>query len=689
MSGPNERGQSGLRGDIEGLRAVAVIMVLLYHARIPGISGGFAGVDVFFVISGFLITSLLVREVQQTGRISITKFYARRARRLLPAATLVLIVTAIVGWVVLPADARVQLGREIIASTFYVVNWELAAQSVDYLAEDSSPSAVQHYWSLSVEEQFYVFWPLIMIAAISVAAAVRGRPFRYMAAALALVTAASLAWSVSSTMANPGTAYFATTTRVWELGFGALLAFVVGRLSRLPRGIAEAVSVSGLVLIGVAALFVTSATPWPGSAALLPVLGTTAVIAAGCAKRGTLVGRLLGVAPLRFIGGISYSLYLWHWPLLVFMDEVRPGTGLRGRIAVMFLGVALAYASKRLVEDPVRFRRSLAVSPPRALAWGGVAMATSTSVAAALMVTAPRLDSDLPSWAQGARALMVDPTAREPQQRADVASALPVSGKVYPSPGLATEDVPLLYDDGCQVEVEDVEPLSCDYGDTDSDTVIAVVGDSKVGQWLPAFDLVGQEEGWLVRTYTKSACAFTDALTSVDGEPYTSCREWGRNVLNELTQEDGPEIVVTSSGRSDASRDGAEPGSESLVAGYVSYWEELRDAGIEVVVLADNSHPGTEVYTCIADNPDDFSACNFADGEGTGTAALRTAADELSGVEFVDLSPWICPEDTCSAVIGRVLVYRQGSHITATYAETLAPVMGGMLSPALQSTAQP
>ncbi|MGB3187193.1 MAG: acyltransferase family protein [Ornithinimicrobium sp.] len=688
MSGPHQPEPSPLRGDIEGLRAVAVIMVLLYHARIPGISGGFAGVDVFFVISGFLITSLLVREVQRSGRISITKFYARRARRLLPAATLVLIVTAVVGSVVLPADVRAQLGREIIAATFYVVNWELAAQSVNYLAEDSEPSAVQHYWSLSVEEQFYVVWPLIMIAAVSVAAAVKGRAFRYMAVALTLVTVASLAWSITSTMSNPGTAYFATTTRVWELGFGALLAFAVGRLNHLPRAMAEAMSLGGLVLIAVAALFVTSATPWPGSAALLPVAGTTAIIAAGCAKDVTVVGRLLGIAPLRFIGGISYSLYLWHWPLLVLMDEVRPGTGLRGRIAVMFLGVALAYASKRFVEDPVRFRRSLAVSPARALAWGGVAMAASTSVAAAVIVTTPRLERDLPSWAQGARALMVDPSAPEPQQRPDVASALSVNGEVYPSPGLATEDVPLLYEDGCQVNVDDVEPLSCDYGDTDSDTVIAVVGDSKVGQWMPALDQVGQERGWLVRTYTKSACAFTDAVTAVNEEDYTSCREWGQNVLNELTQEDRPDVVVTSSGRKDASREGTDPGPESLAAGYVSYWGQLEESGIEVVVLADNSHNGTEIYTCVADNPQDFTACDFADGEGSGTEALRTAADELSEVEFVDLASWICPEDTCSAVIGRVLVYRQGTHITATYAETLAPVMGEMLAPTLKSASQ-
>ncbi|MGB7425697.1 MAG: acyltransferase, partial [Ornithinimicrobium sp.] len=485
MSGNVKHAPTALRGDIEGLRAIAVGMVLLYHARVPGISGGFAGVDVFFVISGFLITSLLVREVQRSGSISIPRFYARRARRLLPAATVVLVATGVVGYLVFPALSRAQLGSDILTSTFYVVNWSLAARSVDYLAEDATPSALQHYWSLSVEEQFYVFWPLLMIAAVILAKRRSGSPFRYMGLSLAAITFASLAWSIIQTQQNPSTAYFVTTTRVWELGFGALLAFAVVWLGGLPRAAAEILAAAGIVALVVATFAITAETPWPGSAALVPVLGTTAVIAAGCANPSTITGRLLGVRPMRFIGGISYSLYLWHWPLLVFMDELRPGTGLRGRLAVLGLAVALAYASKIFIEDPIRFNASLAKKPAKALLTGGVAMATSTAIGVAAIASAPTLQTELPEWAVGARALMVDPTSADPEQRADIDAALPSSGQVYPDPELAPEDVPELYADDCQVDVETSEALSCDYGDTSSDTVIAVVGDSKVGQWLP------------------------------------------------------------------------------------------------------------------------------------------------------------------------------------------------------------
>lgn len=662
-----------------------MLMVLLFHARVPGVSGGFAGVDVFFVISGFLITSLLLREVQRTGSLSITGFYARRARRLLPAATVVLIATGLVGAVLLPAGPRGQLGTDILASTFYVVNWSLAAQSIDYLAEDATPSAVQHYWSLSVEEQFYLVWPLIILAVVWVAARKGGPAFRFMAAVLATITVASLAWSVIDTALSPATAYFVSTTRIWELGFGALLAFAVPRLRGLRRGAAEILAVVGVGAIIVTAVAVSTSTAWPGAAALLPVAGTTAVIAAGCSKSATVTGTLLGVSPMRFLGRISYSLYLWHWPLLVFLDEVRPGTGLRGRVAVLAMAIVLAYLSTLLIEDPIRFSTALARSRARALAMGAVAMTASASLAAAITLTTPVLQSDLPSWAVGASALMTDPGARQPQQRADPATAVTNDGRVFPEPELATEDVPALYDDGCQGRMDSADVVSCDYGDTASDTVVAVVGDSKVAQWLPALDRIGQQEGWLIRTYTKSACAFTEAELSLEEGPYDTCTQWNDDVIAELTGPRRPWLVITSGGRDVALSQGSSDGSTSLAEGYAAWWRELEGAGVGVVAMADNVHPGTEVYTCVADHPTDFAACDFPSGAGRGTSALRRAADEVPGTRFVDMTSWLCPLAECPAVIGKVLVYRQGSHITASYIETLTPVLRAALVPAAAS----
>ncbi|MGI8947374.1 MAG: acyltransferase family protein [Ornithinimicrobium sp.] len=669
--------RAGLRGDIEGMRAVAVLLVLLYHARVPGISGGFAGVDVFFVISGFLITSLLLREVRQHGSISIIGFYARRARRLLPAATVVLIATGMLGYAVLPAAARGDLGRDIVASTFYVVNWALARRSVDYLAEDATPSAVQHYWSLSVEEQFYLLWPLLMIGAVLLAAKTRTGPFRMMGLVLGVITLTSLLWSVIDTSRAPDTAYFVTTTRVWELGIGAMLAFAVPRLRGLSRSAAEILALLGVAAVAACAVLVTASTPWPGSAALLPVLGTAAVVAAGCSGSTTRTGSVLGAAPLRFLGGISYSLYLWHWPMLVYLDEVRPGTGLRGRMLVMALAILLAWLTKIAVEDPIRFRSSLAGAPLGTLTWAGATMTASAALALTLVLSTPTLGSDLPDWALGARALTQDPASQRPEVTADPSAALTATGRVYPDPELATEDVPQLYDDGCQVQTGVAEPATCDYGDTESNRVVAVVGDSKVGQWLPALDVIGVQEGWLIRTYTKSRCSWTDATLSVEGQPYDDCSEWGKRVLADLTGPDKPMVVVTSSGSDVADGGASGSGSASLVEGYLTYWRQLQTNDVEVIALADNPGPGPgkQVYTCVGDNPQDYTVCNFPASEGRGTPSLRAATQRLPGVRFIDLSPWLCPDQVCSAVIGNVLVYRQGSHVTAAYAETMAQVL--------------
>ncbi len=679
-----------LRGDIEGMRAVAVLMVLLYHAQVPFISGGFAGVDVFFVISGFLITSLLIREVKRRGTISITDFYARRARRLLPAATLVLCFTGVVGYLVLPAGVRGDLGWDVVASTLYVVNWALAFRAVDYLAEDTAPSALQHYWSLSVEEQFYVFWPLLMIAAVVLARRMGGRRFRMMGLFLGAITVASLGWSVIHTASSPGTAYFVTTTRVWELGFGALLAFGVPRLRGLRYRYAEALAAAGILMVLLSVLLISRETPWPGSAALLPVLGTTAVLAAGCASDRTVTGRVLGTRPMRFVGGISYSLYLWHWPLLVFLEELRPEAGLVGRLLVVLLAVLLAWVTKLAVEDPIRFQRSLAARPVKALALGGAGMAVSSLVGAALVLTTPTLSTSLPQWAVGAQALMADPGSSDPEIASDVSDALPTSGQVFPDPELATEDVPVgMYDErGCQTDQGVAQVTACDFGDTESDTVWAVVGDSKMAQWMSGLDRLGRQEGILVRTYTKSACAWTEAVTILNDEPYTDCQAWGQEVLERLTGPERPEVVITSAGRASAIDADGEDTAEGLVAGYSAYWQALLDSGIGVVALADNPHPGTEVYTCVAENPDDFSVCDFGSREGGGTPALRAGAEAVPGAEFVDLTDWLCLDETCPAVIGQVLVYRQGSHVTASYAETMTSVLRAELMPAVRQTVQ-
>ncbi|GAA1151996.1 acyltransferase family protein [Ornithinicoccus hortensis] len=660
-----QRGKSAFRGDIEGLRAVAVGTVLIFHVGVPFMRGGFVGVDIFFVISGFLITSLLIREATATGRISLADFYARRARRLLPAASLVLLFTAVAGWLVLPGQDRANVGTDVVAATFYVVNWALAARSVDYLAEDAAPSAVQHYWSLSVEEQFYVVWPLLIILGLFLARRTAARPKPLLFGLLAVVAAASFVYSVRHTAADPATAYFFTTTRIWELAIGALLAFLVVRLTRLPRGLAELLAGVGLVLTVGSAFLLTTSTPWPGSAALAPTVGAALVIAGGCASQSTVTARLLSLRPMVWIGGLSYAIYLWHWPLLVLAKVWNPDLRIRHLALLGVLSVVLAWLTKHLVEDPIRFHAGLSAKAVRGLLFGLATMLVTALVGLAVWATVPKLDPDAP--VEGATELIADPGATDWTLREDLSAVLTTTGEVTPDPAVAAADAPTYYDDDCQVLEGDPEiNPDCVYGDPDGDRTLALLGDSKMGQWFPAVEYIAEQEGWRLELYLKSACAVTEQGAAVD------CEEFTGNVLEHFAQEGAPDVALISQG-SDRTGGG-------LPEGLTAALEEISGMGTQVVVLADSPRPANgQVYTCVEENPEDFSACAFdASGQGRdgrGSGILQDAANELD-LPFLDLNEWICPPgDRCPPVIGQTLVYRQGSHVTASYIRSLTPFL--------------
>ena len=348
---------SRVRGDIEGLRAIAVMWVLLYHLGVPGFRGGFSGVDVFFVISGFLITSHLLEGIEQK-RLNLLQFYASRVRRLIPAATLVLLFTVIAGRFVLPPSQWRELGIDVVASAAYVVNWVLAARAVDYLAEGGT-SPVQHYWSLAVEEQFYLVWPVLIAFCGWLARRLRRKVLPVATAALVAVVAASMAWSLWLTATNPARAYFVSTTRVWELGFGALIVCFLPFVKRLRRQ-APVVSAVGALMVISSAVAVTGHTPWPGWAALLPVMGTVLVLVGGIADGENRIATWLGAAPLRELGALSYAIYLWHWPLIVYARRLwtspsQPDLPWEVSVGIAVASIVLAWSTGKLVETPIRF----------------------------------------------------------------------------------------------------------------------------------------------------------------------------------------------------------------------------------------------------------------------------------------------------------------------------------------------
>ncbi len=669
------RKSTAFRADIEGLRAVAIGMVLVFHAAPKYLPGGFIGVDIFFVISGFLITSLLIREVQRSGTISLLNFYARRARRLLPAATLVLAFSAIVVWFVLPITQRRTFGLDIISAGVSLVNWRLADRSVDYLAEGTGASPVQHYWSLAVEEQFYVIWPLLILLAVVLARRFRWQLRASLAIGIAIVAVPSFIWSVLYSPSNPEVAYFVTTTRLWELGIGAAVALAAPWWPKLPRWCAQVLFFGGIASLVVAGYGIDASTVWPGAAALAPVLGTAAVIIGGYVVGTSRPAWLLTNKPMVWIGSISYSLYLWHWPMLIGAAGIWGELRMREAVLVTLVSIIPAYLSLKLVENPIRFSQRLGKTPRAGLGLGAVLCTTSVIAGVAVilpsMMARPVIASES-TQAFGAAAYFEDATF----DPATVESY----PQIFPAPEVAVDDVPVTYEDGCQIGGYEAEV--CEYGVADGDLTVVLVGDSKVNQWFSAVESIAQRNGWRLLTVIKSACAFADTTLAFDGEVFTSCVMWNADALDAI-EEIQPDLVITSQGAWGGLRDPKDPQSgyvaELMVDGLAQRWGQLSDMGIPVLAIAGNPNPPEEMYECVAQNPDKLTNCVF-DAEYEVADVQHEAAALVEKASVVDLNRYICPDGQCASVIGGALVYRQGSHLTSTFVDSLLPVLEGAIA---------
>ncbi len=679
------------RPDIEGLRAVAILTVLAYHAGLP-VRGGYVGVDVFLVISGFLITGLLVTELSRTGSISWVGFVGRRIRRLLPAAVLVLVVTSAVSWVVIPGLRRREVGVDIAASAAYVVNWVLARREVDYLASDARPSPVQHFWSLAVEEQFYAVWPLLLIGLVLVSRTVRRRPGRReVALVLGVLVAASFGWAVRAAATDPHPAFFTTTTRAWELGVGALLAVWLSGRPRptSPPAWAAALGWSALGLLLVVATALPEGLPWPGAWALLATLPTAALLWVGWTRPRTGPERLLGSGPMVWVGTLSYSLYLWHWPVLILGEWTADWAGVTlppwGAAALVAGSVLPAWLSWRLVESPIHRGGWLRLRP-RALLASGLAL-SAVGVLAALpllplrspFVTTPPGGETPALGSLGATTL----TPGEPQAVVDD------PGWVTPDPIVSGLDRPGADVDLCQVDVTTREPVRCEFGDPDGTVTVALVGDSKAMQWLPALEQVATARGWRIVTYGKSACAFSAVAASRAGTAYPSCDRWNEAVQVALAQEP-PDVLVTS-GVARVAWGGERGSHDLLVEGYAARWRTLAVAGVPVVVVGDSPVSPDDLDVCAARHPRELSLCAFDSDLAVAGSALAVQREAVAaagpGVTLLDLTPWICPGESCPVVIGHVAVHRAGDHVTATYAATLAPRLASAVGAALTGRA--
>ncbi|WP_043679594.1 acyltransferase family protein [Streptomyces xylophagus] len=672
---PARAARPPLRPDIQGLRGLAVTLVVLAHAGVPYVAGGYVGVDVFFVISGFLITAGLLRETDRSGSLSLRRFYARRAVRILPLATLVSLAT-IVGCRLFASKIRyAEFMHDALAGALYFVNVDLARSGTDYLREGSSPSPFQHLWSLSVEEQFYLLWPVLLLVSWKL---IR-RPW-LRALPLGVLCLVSYVLGVRETGASPSWAYFGPHTRLWELGVGALLAFGAGALDRLPRQLAAAGVWLGLAGIAAAATLYDDDTPFPGHFALLPVLGAALVIAGGCrAGSPSAPSRLVGVRPAAWLGDLSYGWYLWHWPLLVIGPvALERAAGLRLNLALCAAALVLAWLSLRLLENPVRFSGALRQRPTVAVALGLGLSATVVSVAVVSTSFPPPITSAVrvPGLAT-ALSTAPDPQARLAGLLATPATALPRN--LSPELTAIKAKRSAIYHDSCHVNYVDNRSPACVYGDPSSTKVVVLYGDSHAAQWFPALEQLSRQHGWKLVSLTKSSCKTAD-ITTVNGHgPYASCDTWRKDALERITELHPMLVVATSSEVATPLKPMTDP-LRDWTAGYTRVYERLTRSADHVAVLLDTPWPQGDPLECASTHPLRLEKCEPDQRDATKDATLREANRQgalRAGATVIDPKPWLCPRSgNCPVVVGDTFVYRDDSHMAETYAEALTPVLG-------------
>jgi peptidoglycan/LPS O-acetylase OafA/YrhL len=695
------------RGDIEGMRAIAVLLVVIGHASIGWFAGGFVGVDVFFVISGFLITSLLTKELASTGKISIRHFYARRALRLLPASTLVLIATLVASRSWLSPLRFADTVRDIVASGFYFINFRLADIGTDYLASAEPPSPVQHFWSLAVEEQFYLFWPLLILMA-TLWSRRRGQArLCLLAVVLGTLTISSLALSWFVTRQSAPWAYFGTHTRAWELGSGALVAMSAPLLARIPRVAAELAAWTGLGAIITAAVVYDEFTPFPGIAALLPVAGATLLIAAGC--RSTGAGRLLSVAPMRFLGKLSYGWYLWHWPLLIIIPaalELSPSPAVN--LVLVGAALVLAQLSLVLVENPIRHLATLRRRPARGLGLGLSLSSTTAAVAVSMAILLPPpgvpglLSANAPIFVPADAAVELpsltssetgpSPSSKPaPSMAGLIAQGLKTQAlprNLDPPLSRAATDVPATYGNGCHKGFAGVslpDPDRCVFGDLSSPTTVVLFGDSHAAQWFPTLQRLATERHWRLVPLTKGNCGVGDVpvFEKTFNRTYTECQQWRSSALARIAALH-PALVVVST-----YFDGRQPVPSSShpedvwVDGWRRSFLNLQGSADHVVMMVDTLYRFTAGPDCAATHPTNLTACIQSTTSGglmepTRRANIAKLAESL-GVTVIDPLPWMCLDTKCPIVIGNVLVYRDNHHVTPPFARLVAPMLDAQL----------
>jgi len=601
---------------IQGLRALAALLVTLFHAK--WVNGGFIGVDIFYVISGFLITGLLLREIERTGTINFKEFYARRFKRLLPTSFFVLLVTAVASWLLIPATMRSSLGRDIIAASLYVSNYLFAWWQADYQNLDATPSPVIHYWSLAVEEQFYLIWPLLIL--FFFIAATKFKKKILLTLLVATVTALSFVFSIYQTETSPIWAFYSLPTRAWELGLGALLVLLP------PIKTKKLVGLHGFIFIIVSAFIFGETTAFPGVNAVLPVLGTVMLIST-INSWPPFLNDVANSRMFQWLGEISYPLYLWHWPLLVLPSTyfARP-LAIYERILAIIATIILADLTHRFIEEPFRKHKT---EPTLVFKRSGVITLVSVLIGTAIIFSS--------------------------SDKIDVSG---INGAVSLAQIKAR---PLVYDDGCHANYAQTKSDKCEYADTKSDKTMVLYGDSHAAQWFPALVEIASRSGYRLISLTKSACPSVDTVRlDQGGFKMSRCKQWRINTIKRI-QEINPDVLIMSSFQYFAQPPRFTDREQWWNDGQRKLLTEVKNISPHLIYITDTPHPLRDIPACLANYS--ISKCN---------TTQRSEDLSISGFNVINPNSWLCSR-VCPAVKDGVVAYRDASHISVDIAIALIP----------------
>ena len=647
--------RASYRPDVEGIRGLAILLVVAFHANVGWLAGGYVGVDVFFVLSGFLITGLLAREVADTGDVDLSEFYARRARRLLPAMLVVLLATlAMVAWLYAPID-QPGIAGDARAVALHYGNVRFATSALDYYATADNPWL--HTWSLAVEEQFYLVWPLLF--------ALVGRSYdrdefsrRRLLTVVVFAGVVSFIACVWVTRTAQHWAFFSMPTRLWEFAVGGFAALMVMGLES-PFANPTLLQVAGLAAIGMAAAVYHSVIPYPGVAAVVPVAGTAALIVGGHYARASVVSRALSVRPLRWFGTISYAWYLWHWPLvgLGAVLDWKLDTG--RRLVWSTLALVPAVLTHRFIEEPVRRGRVFNWSARRV-----TLAAVVLSVAVAFVAYTGMLI--------GLRRAAAPAQRRLAAARAD---------------GM---------DHDCWGSLRTNATAPCIFGDSHAQTTVVLMGDSHAEHWLPAVDRIGRERHWKIIAMVKPACPVADMPELVNARlkrTYSECTEWRRAMLRRIVAM-RPDAVILSSWdhyippSGEGSPWQVTPGMWK--AGLQRTYRVLGAARIRTVVIRGTPRPGFDVPSCLSRQasgaPFQLRSCEYDYAESLApklVAAQNEAARGIPGLVFVNMNDRFCTGERCPVVQRGNVVFRDDGHLTTAFSRAEAPVLGQRIALAL------